>query len=118
MTQKQREALLNLLILSTFVDSHLSIVEDDSLDTAIESLGWDSTKLKEIFMLNSVSRARRVSDTDESTDVYIKAAASEFSDAASQASALEYLERVLASDKVSAAESAFIAKVKAAFPKA
>jgi hypothetical protein len=116
MTQPQRESLLDLLILSIFVDSHLSLKEDDALMASLEAVGWDALKPRDIFICNSMNRARKASDTEADTGAYIASRSAAFTDAESQTKALRLLEQVLAEDGVSPAETDFLARVKAAFP--
>ncbi len=117
MTQHQREALLDLLVLSIFVDSYLSLAEDAALHQAMEELGWEAELPRDIFFLNSMNRARQVSASDEKTAEYVKARAAAFTDATFQQYALEQLERVLASDTIVPSESAFLNHVRDALPK-
>ena len=115
MTQAQREALIDLLILSIFTDSHLSLKEDDALQAGLESVGWDALKPREIFICNSMSRARRASESDAATSAYIASKAAAFTEAGSQAAALNQIGGVLAGDGVAPAEAAFLDRVRSAF---
>ena len=116
MTQAQREALLDLLILSIFTDSHLSLKEDDTLQASFESVGWDALKPREIFICNSMNRARKASDSDAATTTYVSSRAASFTDAASQATALRLIQSVLAGDGITPSETAFLDRIRAAFP--
>jgi transketolase len=116
MTQSQRESLLDLLILSIFIDSHVSLKEDHELQASFEAVGWEAEKPRDIFICTSMNRARKASDTDADTAAYIISRTAVFTDAESQATALDLLQRVLAGDGVSPAEAEFLARVKSAFP--
>jgi len=116
MTQPQREALLDLVIASIFIDSHLSIKEDEALEASFESIGWDAVKPREIFICNSMNRARQATDSDAATAEYISSRAVAFSDAGSQNMALELLQKIFAADGTAASETEFLARVKAGFP--
>jgi hypothetical protein len=116
MNQEQREALIDLLVLSIFTDSYLSLREDEALQSALAAVGWDADKPREIFICNSMSRARRATDNDGATASYVSKRTAAFTDAASQATALDLLKRVLASDGMAPAEQTFLDKVQAAFP--
>lgn len=117
MTQSQREALLDLLVFAIFTDSHLSLREDAALLAAFDSLGWEAIKPREIFICNSMNRARKAADSDASGAAYIVASASAFTDAESQKSAIDLLQRVFASDGVVPSEAAFLARLQSNFPK-
>lgn len=116
MTQTQCESLLDLLILSIFVDSHISLKEDEALQSALEAVGWASLKPREIFLCNSMNRARQASDSTADTEAYIAGRASVFTDADSQSTALRLLQQVLSGDGETPAESVFLDRIRAAFP--
>ena len=107
MTQPQREALLDLVIFSIFTDSHLSLKEDEALEAALAAIGWDAEKPREIFICNSMNRARRACDADAAGAEYIKARAATFTDAGSQGTAVDLLQKVFAADGTAASETEF-----------
>lgn len=113
MTQPQREAVLDLVILALFADSHLSLKEDARLQEALDKIGWESTKPREIFFCNSMNRARKAADSADATDEYIATRTKELN-VWSKTETLSLLESLLASDGVTAVESAFLARVKSA----
>ncbi|MBE7498428.1 MAG: hypothetical protein HS117_26115 [Verrucomicrobiaceae bacterium] len=114
MNQPQREAILDLVILALFADSHLSLKEDNRLQEALDKIGWESLKPREIFFCNSMNRARKAAESEDATTAYIAARAKELSNVWSRTETLSLLESVLASDGVTPVESAFLARVKAA----
>jgi hypothetical protein len=114
-TQPQREALIDLLILSIFVDAHLSLAEDHALHSAIDSLGWGSEHPREIFVLNSFSRGRRASESDDAMAQYVAAHAGAFPEPAQRAEALEQIQKVLESDGLAEPETSFLRHLEAAF---
>ena len=115
MNQSQREALLDLLIVSIFIDSHLSLKEDEALQAAFETVGWEAVKPRDIFIFNSMNRARRASESEAATAEYIAARAKVFADAESQNAAVDLLQRIFSADGIAPAEEAFLSRVKAAF---
>jgi hypothetical protein len=115
MNQPQREALLDLLILSIFTDSHVSVAEEKALETACESVGWDSPKPRDIFILTSTSRARKASETEAGMADYMAKRAGAFTDSESQGNALNLIQGVLAGDGIAPAETAFLDRLRAAF---
>ncbi len=114
MTQPQREALLDLLILSTFVDSHLSLLEDEALQTAIEAVGWESTKPRDIYVLTAISKARIAADTEEGIAAFITAKTSVFADAGARQEALTAVRGVLVNDGLADAEAGFLKRLEQA----
>lgn len=113
MTQPQREAVLDLVILALFADSHLSLKEDERLQAALDKIGWESVKPREIFFCNSMNRARKASDSEAATNEYITARVKDLN-VWSKSETLSLLESLLASDGVTALESAFLVRVKSA----
>lgn len=117
MTQSQRESLLDLLSLAIFADSHISLKEDNALESALDSLGWDSTQSREIFLYGSVSRAREASSSDDASSLFIAEKAKAFSEPAAQTAALDLLQKVFASDGIAEAEATFLNRVRRGFAK-
>lgn len=114
MTQPQREALIDLVLLSMFIDSHVSLKEGVGLDTAIEALGWESTKPRDIYILTATAKARVGADSDASVAAFIAQRAGVFADAESKQLALRTVGGMLADDGVAESEAAFLKKLEAA----
>ncbi len=112
MTQPRREALLDLLVLSIFADAHVSLKEDEALLAAIDSLGWESERPREIHFLNAMHRARAASGTAEAQSAFISKRAGLFDTPESRGAAVAAIDAVLSRDGVSPDESAFLAEVK------
>lgn len=66
LTQPQREAILDILVLAMYSDGHLSLLEDDNLKAKIDSLNWDPNMSASIYLGESVAAAR---DTEGMTEV-------------------------------------------------
>jgi hypothetical protein len=116
MTQPQREALIDLLHFALLADSHVSLKEDSSLSTAIDNIGWDSPRPRDIHMLNSISRARRATESDEAGSDFIRMRALQFETSESQLEAVTALNTLMSSDGISPEESAFINLLRTNFP--
>jgi len=112
MTQPQREALLDLLVLSIFADTHVSLTEEETLQARIQGMGWESEKPREIHFLNAMHRARAAIDSAEATDLFVAVRASQFSTPASRLAALEAIRSVVASDGHGEHESSFLALLR------
>lgn len=113
MTQPQREAILDLVILALFADSHLSLKEDTALQAAFDKIGWESVKPRDIFFCNSMNRARKAAESEEGMSAYLKDRAGVLSTVWSKADAFSMLQSILASDGVTEDEKAFLGRVKA-----
>jgi hypothetical protein len=104
MTQKSREAILDLLFLALYIDNHLSLAEDTALESAIRELGWDSTRPREIFLLNAFARARETIKSLEQIQAVMADRAAVIRADNQGTTALELLARVLASDGLTSGE--------------
>ncbi|MEM9158682.1 MAG: hypothetical protein AAGB46_06495 [Verrucomicrobiota bacterium] len=112
-TQPQREALINLLTLAMYADSHLSLSEQQAIDAHIEKLYWNSDASVEAFSNRSITRARDARNNDELKQDYLSDIADQLGDA--KGKAYEICKSVLASDGHAEEEAAFLSSVKTVF---
>lgn len=112
MTQASREALIELLFLSLYLDQHLSLTEDEVLGKALESLGWESPKPRESFIFSAFSIAREASHCAAETDEFLATRAECIRNEGQQGPAMTWLHRVLASDGISPAEQLFLSSLE------
>lgn len=56
--QKQREAMVDLLIWTMYADNVLSLPENDKIDQLTAEMPWDSTIPAQQYMLTSIARVR------------------------------------------------------------
>lgn len=116
MTQTQREALFDLLTLSIYADSHISLTEEALLQSAFIAEGWGSEYPKTLFLEKSFARARAAAESDEATQAYVTERATAFTDAASQAEAVGVVTNLIARDGLTAEEGVFIRLLKDSLP--
>ncbi len=115
MTQPQREALLDLLIIGILVDSKLSAAEDAALEEAFKSIGWEGSKPREVFLCSSMHRARWARDSDAALANYINSRARAFTDGDSRNMVFDLLRRVFMADGLAPSEAAFLVQLEAGF---
>lgn len=113
MKQESREALIELLFLSLYLDDHLSIAEDTALESALQALGWESSRPKEIFILNAFAKARQAAGCEQRTNEFLLARAAIIRLDGESSTALEWLGKVLGADGVSMSEARFLDKLHA-----
>lgn len=119
MTQGSREALIDLLFLSLYLDNHLSLAEDDVLGAALDSLGWESTEPREKHIWRAFSKARDAASCEAKTHELMDAHATLIQADGEEAAALTWLSRVLGSDGLSYSEKEFLGRLETRFyPKA
>lgn len=112
MTQDSRKALIELLFLSLYMDNHLSLAEDDVLNDALDSLGWDSPVSREKFIFSAFAKAREATaDPVKAEEHFITRTAVIARDGA-EADALIWLTKVLAADGLTAKEKRFLARLE------
>lgn len=113
LTQKQREALINLLTLGMYVDNLLSLKEDESLTNTLESFDWESGVGRTVFLQDAITRARNA-ESDEQIAVYLQSCAAAFDTIESKNTALESLTEFLKIDGMAEAETPFVLKARQA----
>jgi hypothetical protein len=114
MNQTQREATLDLLILSIYADSHISLVEEEALQNALQNLGWESVIPRDIYFCNSLRRARDASADEPALAAYLMEKTAVFQSQDAKAEALKHLGDLIKSDGTSPDEGGFLAKLHAA----
>lgn len=115
MTQDSREALIELLFLSLYLDEHLSLAEDEILTEALDSLGWNSPQSRENFIFAAFSSAREASQDAIKTDAFLHSRTDVIKRAVEEGPALTWLYRVLGADGISETEKRFLSQVEAMF---
>jgi uncharacterized tellurite resistance protein B-like protein len=108
MTQESREALIELLFVSLYLDQHLSLNEDEVLTTAMDSLGWESPKPREQFIFSAFALAREASTCEQKTEEFLQCRVERIVSDGEKAAALTWLYRVLGADGISPSEQRFL----------
>ena len=115
MTQDSRQALIEVLFLALYLDDHLSLTEDEVLSTALESLGWDSPKPREQFILSAFSAAREASDCDLKSEEFLNGRVATIKADGQEGPALTWLHRVLGADGITPSEQYFLNRLEGRF---
>lgn len=118
MTQTQREALFDLLSLSIYADAHISLVEEDLVQSAFVSRGWKSEYPKTLFIEESFARAREVAESDDLMMDYLAERASVFTTKAAQNEVLAVVKELLERDGMTSDENEFFNLLIQSMPKA
>ena len=72
MNQKQREALVDLLLLGMFADGSLKVSDDQKLLSVIEEIGWESYQTPDLYFQSAIAKARDAADTEIGTRSRLK----------------------------------------------
>lgn len=113
MTQESRQALIELLFVSLYMDNHLSLAEDEVLNDALDALGWDSPDPREDFIFKTFSDARDVAADELKTHEFLGSRTALIKSQCDEASALTWLYKVLGSDGISTSEKRFLGQIEA-----
>jgi hypothetical protein len=72
MNQKQREALVDLLLLGMFADGSLKVSDDQKLLSVIEEIGWESYQTPDLYFQSAIAKARDAADSEARTLARLK----------------------------------------------
>lgn len=112
MNQLSREALIDLLFLSLYLDNHLSLAEDEVLTTALESLGWDSPEPRETHIWRAFSKARDAAADAIKAEAFLAERVQPIKLHGDEGAALTWLSRVLGSDGLTSNEQHFLKQLE------
>jgi hypothetical protein len=116
LSQAQREAIFDFLLLATYADNSLRLSEDQKLYELISGLGWESYQDPTEYADTATSHVRAAAESDAATQAFLVKLNDRLATDEARVFALAVLPRILDSDKtMPASEEAFYAAAKAAF---
>src|SRR2546426_4414219 len=116
LSEPQRQALLDLLVLGMYSDDNLTMAEDAVVQSLLDTFQFDSDYSRNRYLDASIARVREKTQTTDSERAYAVSLAQNFDSPEDQRTVYETLERLLASDDgVSAKESRLLSVVKEVF---
>jgi hypothetical protein len=114
MNQKQREALVDLLLLGMFADGSLKVSDDQKLLSVIEEIGWESYQTPDLYFQSAIAKARDAADTEPGTLARLKKIRDSLASDEIRQQAIERLENFLSLDgRPGVEESKFLELAKA-----
>ena len=114
MNQKQREALVDLLLLGMFADGSLKVSDDQKLLSVIEEIGWESYQTPDLYFQSAIAKARDATDTEVRTLARLKKINDGLASDEIRHQAIERLEQFLSLDgQPGVEESKFLELAKA-----
>jgi hypothetical protein len=114
MNQKQREALVDLLLLGMFADGSLKVSDDQKLLSVIEEIGWESYQTPDLYFQSAIAKARDAADTEAGTLARLKKIRDSLASDEIRQQAIERLEKFLTLDgRPGVEESKFLERAKA-----
>jgi hypothetical protein len=112
MDSNTRQALAELLLLAPYVDSHLSVVEDQALEQAMISIGWNPRKPEDLCLGTAFALVREAGSCEIKTEAFMRERTTLVKAAGESARAFEWLGRILGSDGTSGDENRFLQRAK------
>ena len=112
MNHETRQALAELLLLAPYVDTHLSVVEDEALERAMISIGWNPHKPGELCLSTAFALVREAGGDELKTDEFMRERTALVKAAGESSLAFEWLGRILGSDGLSGDENRFLQRAK------
>lgn len=113
MTQHSRQALIELLFASLYLDNQLSAAEDQAFTDALEALGWESSASREAFVAGAFTTAKEAVEDEIKTEEFLIARTAEIKGNGDEADAMIWLSRVLGADGIESAEKRFLDQIQA-----
>jgi uncharacterized tellurite resistance protein B-like protein len=115
-TQRQRQALLDLLVLAMYADGHLAFGEDAKLRQLLTAMGFETNYDRSRQLDATVTRVRQHAQTAEATRAYTDQLSQSFTTREHRQQVCDLLDDLLASDnQVAPHEGRFLAVVKEVF---
>ena len=96
--QAQREALIDLLVWTMFVDRHVAAVEEAQIRKEAAGLPWEGARSLERFIDASVRRARDVLGSQDAEAAYLDDICDRLADATARKEALVACETLIGID--------------------
>ncbi|EDY84883.1 hypothetical protein VDG1235_4517 [Verrucomicrobiia bacterium DG1235] len=111
--QDQREALVDLLYLSIYVDNHISLLEEKKVEEELKRADWDGPTSSILYVQDAVTRGRNAKSDPAYKAEYLNSIANRLDE--KKTAALKALDKVLSSDGTDSKEASFLKEVAAAF---
>jgi hypothetical protein len=112
MTEEARQSFVELILLAPYLDSHLSLTEDEVLEKALQAIGWSATRPGGINLGSAFASVREATACELKTDEFMQSRAAVLKAAGESSLAFEWLGRILGSDGVTGGENRFLKRAK------
>lgn len=112
LTQPQKEALVDLLVVGMYADHLLSLKENDTLQAVIAKLEWTPLLSPEIFLEQSFARARTAQEEPAQLSAYLYQKTAHFDTPETKQAALQELTDFLQTDGLDPGEAPFLTQVQ------
>lgn len=113
LAQPEREAIVDLLHLCVYADSHISLSETAVIADVVEVIGWDTNLSFTSYESRSVAAARVAKTDAASKKAFIEYAAERLPSKESKALAVALCSDLFASDGTESKEAALLSQIRA-----
>jgi hypothetical protein len=115
LSQRQREALIELLCLAVATNHRDSPAQEVAMHRALQKMGWgDATQPQAVFLAKALNEAREIIDDEKCVVTFIAGRTMHFQNPKDKELAMNLLMLVTEIDGMEECEDTFIARVKAA----
>jgi hypothetical protein len=115
LSQPQREAVVELMLLGMYADGLLSLIEDERIASVFREIGWHSVNTPQEYMDGAIPKVR-VAYEDSAVPSYLSTIAARLGTPEARQCAFDLLETVLEADaRVVDSEHTLHEQVRAAF---
>jgi hypothetical protein len=112
MEQSSREALIDLLTVALYLDKRISVVEDEAMSTALETLGWESSKARAEYLFKGIAIARSIDGNAVAMESLLDEKSEIVKGNNDEAEALSWLSQVLGSGGMTFSEQQFLSQLE------
>ena len=110
--QEEKEAIIDLLLIATYADNHLSLAENKILNEEFDKFSWEANISLDLYLNDATNRARNALDSDKTVEAYLETISNRLSSRYSKSRALDLLSKLFYSDGNVDSEKAFTLNVK------
>jgi hypothetical protein len=116
--QKEREAIIDLLHLCLYADSHIALNEGKLVSELVETIGWDTNLSFSSYESKSIAAARAAKESPAAKQEFLSFASERLQSMESQTLALDVCKRLFYADGSTADnESALLSEIRAVLKK-
>lgn len=111
--QKEREAIVDLLHLCLYADTHISLKEGEFISSVVDVIGWDTMLSFSAYEQRSISSARAARADEKAKKEFIEHAAERLASKSSRALAVSLCADLFSSDGTKDSEATLLAQIRA-----
>ena len=112
--QKEREAIVDLLHLCLYGDSHIALKEGEFMSDVVDVIGWETQSSFGSYEARSISSARAAKENEATKREFLAFAAKRLESKTSRALALDLCKQLFTADGATVdKEAALLAEIRA-----